>query len=216
MENSPCSRNTAFCQQWRSKEQLVLLSSVSLPSQVLQFAVIAVNVIMARLAVRITCAEKTVMTAPSIPSVPQEKSAAMTEPACRFVLQVLQVRMVLGLQLSAVSLVRCCYSSLLFPLWLASVVLAARTTASVRLELSCLNQQLTKRSCRPTCRLYPANQYTITLRQQITTILQRQCMLRPRRHIIQVILSNQPIILLQHKEASLLCLLLTISLFSKS
>lgn len=118
----------------------MLLSSVSSPSEVLQFVVIAVNVIMARLAVRIKFAEKTVMTAPSIPSVPQEKSAVMTELACRFVLQVLQVRMVLGLQLSAVSLVRSCYSSLLFPSRFASVVLVARTTASVRLELSCLNQ----------------------------------------------------------------------------
>jgi len=159
-----------FRQQWRSKEQLVL-SSVSLPSEVLEFVVIGVNVIMARLAVRIKCAEKTVMTAPSIPSVPQEKSAVMTEPACRFVLQVLQVRMILGLQLSAVSSVQSCYSSLLFPSWLASVVLVARTTTSVRLELSCLNQQLAKRSCRPTYRLYPANQYSITLHQHITTIL---------------------------------------------
>ena len=66
----------------------------------LQFVVMTVTVTNFRenLAVRIVCAEKTVITAPSIPIVARVKSVVMAEIARRFVIQATpQVRLELTL-----------------------------------------------------------------------------------------------------------------------
>jgi len=203
----------------------VLLFSVSWPWEVLQSVVMTLNVANGRvsLAVRIVCAENPVITAPSIPIVARVKSAVMAETVCRIVLQ---VRIGLGVPLSAVYSERSSFSQSFFPSWLVSFVRVARTTAIVPMgPSSYLNQQLSKRSCRPvpTCRPCPANQCSITLhqdlRRQIITSLHRQITTSYlHRRIIQVILSNQPIILLLQYKASLLRLPHsgTISLVSKS
>ena len=110
-------------------------STVSLPWEVLQFAVMTVNVTNSQtsLAVRIVCAEKPVITAPWIPIVAREKSAVMAETACRIALQ---VRMSHGVPLSALYSVRSWFLRSLFPSWLAFVVLVVRTTAIVPMGLS--------------------------------------------------------------------------------
>ena len=76
-------RISEYLKRWRSNEQFALLSSVSLPWEVLQFVVLTVNVtnFQASLAVRIVCAEKPVITATTIPIVGRGKSAVMAETA---------------------------------------------------------------------------------------------------------------------------------------
>ena len=108
----------------------MLLYSVSLPWEVLQFVVITVNVTNCQgsFAVRIVCAENPVITARSIPIVVRVNSAVMAETACRIVLQ---VQMGLWLPLSALYSVRSWFLRSLFLSWLVSVVLVVRTTAIV-------------------------------------------------------------------------------------
>ena len=117
-------------QQWRPQEKLVLLYSVSLPWEELQFVVITVNVTNCQgsFAVRIVCAENPVITARSIPIVVRVNSAVMAETACRIVLQ---VQMGLWLPSSALYSARSWFLRSLFLSWLVSVVLVVRTTAIV-------------------------------------------------------------------------------------